>query len=92
MTTDTALVLPGELRDQLWSHLFPGDDDEHGAVMMVGTVRTARGVRLLARDLLLAEDGVDYVESKCGYRRLRGVRAGRDHHVPRSGLWLPRRA
>lgn len=56
--------------DRLTTHLFPGDGDEHGAVIAAGMVETSRGVRLLARDLVLAEDGVDYVPGKRGYRML----------------------
>jgi hypothetical protein len=55
---------------QLHQHLFPGDGDEHGAVLAAGMVETARGTRLLARDLVLARDGEDYVPGKRGYRML----------------------
>jgi molybdopterin/thiamine biosynthesis adenylyltransferase len=55
---------------KLRMHLFPGDGDEHGAVIAAGMVETPRGVRLLARDLVLARDGVDYVPGKRGYRML----------------------
>ena len=65
------LIVPQGLRDQLWAHLFPGDGDEHGAVIAAGIARSSRGVRLLARDLFLAGDGVDYVPGKRGYRVLR---------------------
>lgn len=64
------LVIPSDLLDQLAAHLFPGDGDEHGAVIAAGMVETPRGIRLLARDLVLAEDGVDYVAGKRGYRML----------------------
>jgi molybdopterin/thiamine biosynthesis adenylyltransferase len=65
------LVLPQKLYDRLHQHLFCGDDDEHGAVIAAGLAVTPRGVRLLARELYLAEDGVDYVPGKRGYRMLR---------------------
>ncbi len=55
---------------QLHAHLFPGDGDEHGAVIAAGIVSTARGTRLLARDLFVAEDGIDFVPGVRGYRRL----------------------
>lgn len=75
---------PSELaRDEPWSvrmtasdyatlhkHLFPGDKDEHGAVLATGIVRTARGVRLVVRHVFLARDGVDFVPGKRGYRML----------------------
>jgi hypothetical protein len=65
------LVLPQRLYDRLHQHLFCGDDDEHGAVIAAGLAVTPHGVRLLARELHLAEDGVDYVPGKRGYRMLR---------------------
>lgn len=54
----------------LMAHLFPGDGDEHGAVIAAGIVSTGRGTRLLARDLIIAKDGIDYVPGKYGYRAL----------------------
>jgi molybdopterin/thiamine biosynthesis adenylyltransferase len=70
MTTHWSLRIPPDLMDRLTGHLFPGDGDEHGAVIAAGMVQTSRGARLLARDLVLAEDGVDYVPGKRGYRML----------------------
>lgn len=55
---------------RLCDHLFPGDNDEHGAVIAAGIATTERGTRLLARELFLAEDGVDFVPGVRGYRRL----------------------
>lgn len=55
---------------QVRAHLFPGDDDEHGAVLAAGITRGPRGVRLLVRDVFLAEDGVDFVPGRRGYRML----------------------
>ena len=68
--TDFDLILPAKLKSDLFAHLFPGDGDEHGAVISAGVVHTARGLRLLARDLFLAEEGVDYVPGDRGYRML----------------------
>lgn len=66
------LVLPEGMYDRLHAHLFPGDGDEHGAVVAAGIARTQDGrIRLLARSLHLAVDGVDYVPGKRGYRMLR---------------------
>lgn len=62
--------LPQPLYDRLHAHLFPGDGDEHGAVIAVGITETERGVRLLGRELFLAEDGIDYVPGTHGYRAL----------------------
>lgn len=64
MTMDKALY------KRLCDHLFPGDGDEHGAVIAAGISQSTRGTRLLARDLYLAEDGVEYVPGTRGYRAL----------------------
>ena len=55
---------------QLHDHLFPGDGDEHGAVLIAGICETEREVRLLVREVVLARDGVDYVPGERGYRML----------------------
>jgi tRNA A37 threonylcarbamoyladenosine dehydratase len=54
----------------LHSHLFPGDGDEHGAVVAVGVSETERGGRLLAREVFPARDGLEYVPGSRGYRAL----------------------
>ncbi|WP_457663216.1 ThiF family adenylyltransferase [Sinorhizobium medicae] len=67
-----SLTIPEAMFESVTAHLFPGDHDEHGAVMVAGIHVAADGnVRLLARDLFLAEDGVDYVPGKRGYRMLK---------------------
>jgi hypothetical protein len=64
--------MPEGMHDDLQAHLFPGDQDEHGAVLVAGIHVLPEGrVRLVARDLFLAQDGVDYVPGKRGYRMLR---------------------
>ena len=65
------LTIPAGLYAELQRHLFPGDDDEHGAVILAGTCESDRGLRLVARELHLAKDGVDYVPGKRGYRMLK---------------------
>ncbi len=55
----------------LTKHLFPGDHDEHGAIILAGICKSDRGLRLVARELHLAVDGVDYVPGKYGYRMLK---------------------
>ena len=55
---------------ELDAHLFPGDGEEHGAVIGASTVRTDRGCRLLGRRLFLATDGIDYVPGDRGHRML----------------------
>ena len=61
------LTIPSGLNHELQQHLFPGDGDEHGAVILAGTCESERGLRLVARELHLAKDGVDYVPGKRGY-------------------------
>ena len=56
--------------EQLYKHLFPGDGDEHGAVISAGVANSPRGIRLLVRDVIPALDGVDYVPGTRGYRAL----------------------
>lgn len=64
------IVFPDSLYRALHAHLFPGDGDEHGAVLACGLSTTSDKVRLLARTLFKATDGVDYVSSDRAYRRL----------------------
>jgi hypothetical protein len=54
----------------LYDHLFPGDNDEHGAVIAAGICESPRGTRLLAREVFLARDGIEYVPGTRGYRAL----------------------
>jgi hypothetical protein len=65
-------VIPEGLFGQLHTHLFQGDHDEHGAVIGAGVSRTADGrVRLLARWLDCARDGIDFVSGRRGYKMFR---------------------
>jgi hypothetical protein len=66
-----SLTIPSRLWAELRQHLFRDDGDEHGAVILAGRSDGPRGPRLLARELILAVDGVDYVEGTTGYRALR---------------------
>ena len=70
VTGPWSLAIPQNLMQRLNDHLFPGDGDEHGAVIAAGIARTPRGVRLLARDLFLARAGQDYLPGEHGYRML----------------------
>lgn len=54
----------------LSKHLFPGDGDEHGAVILAGVAVTPSGMTLIAREVVLAVDGVEYVAGQQGYRML----------------------
>lgn len=59
--------------EQLHRHLFNGDRDEHGAVLLCGIAEGDASTRLLVRDVVLAIDGVDYLPGVRGYRHLDGV-------------------
>jgi hypothetical protein len=65
------LVLTDEQYTRLWAHLFPGDRDEHAAVLHCGVAVSDRHVRLLTRELKLAIDGVDFVRGDRSYKKLR---------------------
>lgn len=70
MRTPLSLTFTEPQFQEIQKHLFPGDGDEHGLVISAGIVETSRGTRLLARDLFIARDGIDYVPGKHGYRAL----------------------
>ncbi len=68
--TPVSLRIDAPLFRRLIDHLFPGDGDEHGAIIAAGMTASERGTRLLARDVFLARDGHDYVPGERGYRAL----------------------
>jgi hypothetical protein len=70
MNSTWTLVLPEQLHDRLHRHLFPGDGQEHGAVITAGVAQGPRGARLLAREVIPARDGIDYVPGTRGHRML----------------------
>lgn len=70
MPSPWTLVMDEWLYTDLVSHLFPGDLDEHGAVIAAGLAESSRGTRLLARELHKARDGIDFVPGRWGYRML----------------------
>ena len=65
------LLMAADFYERLHAHLFPGDGEEHGAVILAGVAETDRDMRLLARELHVAEDGADYVPGKRSHRMLR---------------------
>lgn len=65
-----SITFPESTWNQVQSHLFPGDHDEHGGVLEVGTAMRGGEPRLLVRRFIPARDGVDYVPGTRGYRRL----------------------
>lgn len=71
MTRTTCDILAGaEVHERLVSHLFPGDNDEHGAILRAGVVRSGNGIRLLIRHVEPAHFGTDYIRGQYGYRAL----------------------
>ncbi len=56
----------------LHDHLFANTPDEHGAALLCGTTTVNGEVRLLVREVILADDGVDYIPGTRGYRHLTG--------------------
>lgn len=82
-----SLVIPEALHARLHRHLFPGDRDEHAAVIAAGLATSGGKVRLLARELFIAEEGTDYRESNRGYKALqapfihRRITYCRDHRL-----------
>jgi molybdopterin/thiamine biosynthesis adenylyltransferase len=81
------LRLTGSQWDDLRAHLFPGDRDEHGAVILAGVATTPTGTKLVAREIALARDGIDYVPGQRGYRMLTaGFVARHSDRAAREGL------
>lgn len=71
MSRDVELRFAQAQWDQLYNHLYPGDGQEHAAVVLAALVeRPDQTPRLLVRDVVLAQDGVDYGVSPQGHGRL----------------------
>lgn len=70
MKQSCQMRMSGRMYAQLMAHLFPGDADEHGAVICAGLLDTPEGPVLTARELVVAEEGRDWVPGTRGYRRL----------------------
>ena len=64
------VLITSKLHEQLMAHLFPGDNDEHGAILHAGIVRSDKSLRLLVKHFEAAEFGSDYVAGRYGYRAL----------------------
>lgn len=54
----------------LMAHLFPGDHDEHGAILHAGVTESGGQMKLLVRGVFPATFGTDYVAGQHGYRAL----------------------
>ena len=73
-TSPTSVQLRFRAQDwkKLQDHLFPGDDDEHGAVVLCGQAVVNGQLCLLVREVVPAVDGTDYLPGTRGYRHLHG--------------------
>jgi hypothetical protein len=63
------LRIPSEIYERLLAHLFPGDADEHGAVILAGYHQTDEELTLLARELHLAGEE-NFPPGRHGYRQI----------------------
>lgn len=70
MMKKCSLRIAREDFDTVYRHLFPGDGDEHGAVLLAGCSQSDGQLKLHVREVYPAMPGVDYVEGKIGYRAL----------------------
>jgi len=73
MINSCKLIVPYELHAEIMRHLFPGDGDEHGLVILAGVANVDGCLRLLAREVVYALDGVDYVQGRHSHRSLRAA-------------------
>jgi hypothetical protein len=64
------LRIAGDTYRRLNRHLFPGDRDEHGAVLSAGHWDSGSELILTVRELFIAKDGIDYLPGTVGYRAL----------------------
>jgi molybdopterin/thiamine biosynthesis adenylyltransferase len=70
MNARSSLRVGEELWGAVQSHILQPDRDEHGGALLCGIAITSRGIRLLAREFIPAQDGRDYVPGTRGYREL----------------------
>ena len=64
------ILVTAGLHQRIMEHLFPGDLDEHGAILRAGIVRNGSSLRMLVQHVQPAEVGTDYVDGQYGYRAL----------------------
>jgi len=87
MSNTCRLRITRDHYDLLIKHLFPGDRDEHGAVLLAGLSSVKDRPTLLVREVHPAREGLDYVAGQIGYRALtpsfihRMITRGRDEQL-----------
>ena len=64
------LKISREDYNNIIQHLYPGDMDEHGAILLAGISQSDEELILHVREVHLAREGIDYVKSEIGYRAL----------------------
>lgn len=64
------IVVGADDHAALMAHLFPGDRDEHGAILHAGVTEEGGQIKLLVRGVFPAAFGTDYVAGQHGYRAL----------------------
>ena len=64
------ILVTSKDHDRIMEHLFPGDGDEHGAILRAGIVRSGSSLRLLVQHVQPAEFGTDYIPGQYGHRAL----------------------
>ena len=64
------ILVTAEDHQRIMEHLFPGDRDEHGAILRAGIVRNNSSLRLLVQHVQPAKFGTDYIAGRYGYRAL----------------------
>ena len=64
------ILVTAGLHQRIMEHLFPGDHDEHGAILRAGIMRNGSSLRLLVQHVQPAEFGTGYVAGRYGYRAL----------------------
>lgn len=70
MSKQITLRITEEDYKKIHAHLFPGDHDEHGLVLLAGMSKDNDEIILHIREIHLAREGIDYISGKIGYRAL----------------------
>src|SRR5579885_779964 len=71
MNPHARVFFPESLYEKLHAHLFPGDNDEHAAILAAGFSWEGNELRLFIRDVFLAQDGIDFVDGVESYKTLK---------------------